>query len=635
MSENESTFTNQWWLYPPLRNSLLAAVIGVTAFLLEYFHLIPESLTIKLYWLAIVLAGLLWTKEGIEELFFERKIGISMLMIGATVGAGYLGMWDEAVALVVLYGLAEGIEAYTFNRTRNAIRSLLDLAPKVARVIKEEEEILIPAESLNKGDKFIVLPGESLATDGIIIEGNSTLDESAVTGESVPVNKKSGDKVFAASINGEATLKIESTASFADNSLSKIIELVENAQDQKGRAQEWMERFGQRYSPLVLITAFILVVLPLFFQLHADYWTEKAVILLVTAAPCALVISLPIAMSAGISGAGKRGVLIKGGAHLEHLGTIKTIAFDKTGTLTYGRPIVTDMLTLKGDESDCISIASGIEKHSAHPLAKAVVNYAHEKQVKPLEAKDTKAIIGAGTQGDINGKRWYLASPSYFIEKGYELEVIKKTVYDLQKEGKTVVLLGNEESIYGLLALKDVIRENAPKVIKQLREMGIKTVMLTGDNEHTAQRIAKQIGIDDVRANLKPNDKVRAIEELLHESPTLMVGDGINDAPALAQATCGVAMGAAGTDAAIEAADIALMADDLDKLIEAIVIGKKAKKVSRENIIFSLTVLAVLIPAGLGGFISVAVAVLVHEVSELLAVVNGLRSGKLAKVLYT
>ena len=550
-------------------------------------------------------------------------------MLAATVGAGYLGMWDEAAALVVLYGVAEGIEEYTFNKTRNAIRSLLDMAPKEARIIRDGETVMVPAEKLNIGDKFLVLPGESIPTDGVIIEGASSLDESPVTGESVPVDKAPGDKIFSATINGQVPLTIKVTTRFSDNTLSRIIDLVENAQEQKGRAQEWMERFGRRYSPVVLLVALGLILFPVVIQGDFSYWTEKAVVLLVAAAPCALVISLPIAMAAGISGSAKRGILIKGGAHLEHLGIIRNIAFDKTGTLTYGKPKVTDIVAIENSEEDIIHIAAGLEQYSTHPLAQAVVNYATENEIDIPQADDTQIMIGSGIQGYIDKQHYFLASPNYFQESGVEADdyVVDK-ISQLQSDEKTVILLGYVEKIIGLVAIQDKIRKNAANTIKQLHDMGITTTMLTGDNPQTAQRVADELGIDNVRAGLKPDDKVKAIQALMQDGPTLMVGDGVNDAPALATATCGVAMGAAGTDAAIEAADIALMADDLSKLKEAMEIGFGARKISRQNIIFSVIILAILIPAGVGGFISVAVAVLVHEASELLAVANGLRAGR-------
>jgi Zn2+/Cd2+-exporting ATPase len=627
MSEAVEELDVSWWMYPPLRNALLAGVIAITAFSLGIAGVIHPDVATWLYLVAIPLGGYLWAREGIVELVDEHEIGISMLMIAATAGAGFLGMWDEAAALVVLYGAAEGIEEYTFGRTRHAIRALLDLAPKEARLLRDGQEQIVAAASLEVGDRFLILPGESLPTDGVIVEGESSLDQSPVTGESVPVDKGPSDRVFAATINGQAALVVEATAAFDDNSLSRIIDLVEHAQEQKGRAQEWMERFGRRYSPAVLVAAVLLILAPLFGASDAAFWIEKAVILLVAAAPCALIISLPITMAAGISGAAKQGILIKGGAHLEHLGAIVTIAFDKTGTLTHGEPRVTDIIALQGDEASLIRLAAGLEQYSSHPLAKAVVDLAAERGMEPAPASETQALFGSGVQGRIDDKDWYLGNPQLFRDMGVELSGSGAEIERLQSEGKTVIVLGDAQRACGLFALEDTLRENGPEVIRRLHDLGIRTVMLTGDNPRTAERVAAGVGIDDVRAALKPEDKVNAIRELLAHGPTLMVGDGVNDAPALATATCGVAMGAAGTDAAIEAADIALMADDLAKLEEAIEIGIKARNVSRQNIVFSLLVLLVLIPAGVGGLISVAVAVLVHEASELLAVANGLRAG--------
>jgi len=624
----DKTPIGSWLRYPQLRNPLTAGVIGVLAFILQHFHIINSQISTGIYIVSIGLGGYLWAKEGIEELFTEHEAGIPVLMATATAGAIYLGMWDEAAALVVLYGIAEGIEEYTFSKTRGAIRALLNLAPKQARVIRSGKEQIIPAEALNVGDEFVVLPGESVPTDGIIVRGETSLDESLVTGESMPVDKKTGDKVFPATINGQSAITIRATKTFADNTLSRIINLVENAQEQKGRAQAWMERFGQRYSPVVLMLGALTASVPFFSRLDPSYWIEKAVILLVAAAPCALVISLPIAMAAGISGAARRGILIKGGAHLEHLGTIRTVAMDKTGTLTHGRPAVTDVIAVQGSESDVISAASGLEQYSAHPLAQAVVKYADERGIETADARNTEAIFGSGVKGTLDDQTLYLGNPELFMAMGIKLGDLETVIDGLQAEGKTVAVLGNAGQIMGLIAIMDTVRENAADVIKRLHTLGVHTVMLTGDNPMAAERVARKLGIDDVQAGLKPDDKVNAVRELMKEGPTLMVGDGVNDAPALASATCGVAMGAAGTDAAIEAADIALMADDLDKIIEALEVGKKARRVSWQNIIFAIVVLAVLIPAGVGGFISIAEAVMAHEASELLAVANGLRSGR-------
>jgi len=629
VSDEHEPFTGTWWLFPPLRNAILAGAIALTGFLLGYFSVITDGLVTWIYWIAIALGGYFWAREGLEDLIEEHEIGISILMLAATAGAGVLDLWDEAAALVVLYGIAEGIEEFTFTRTRNAIRGLLDLAPKEARVIRDGAESMVLAKTLAPGDEFIVLPGESLPTDGIITTGASSLDESTVTGESVPVDKSIGDAVFAASINGQSALTVKASKSFSDNTLSRIIELVENAQEQKGRAQEWMERFGRIYSPIVLATAALFALLPLVTGLAAEVWAQKAVILLVAAAPCALIISLPITMAAGIAGAGKHGILIKGGAHLEHLGVIKTIAFDKTGTLTHGKPEVTDVIGVRSDEQSVISLAAGLERYSGHPLARAVVRYADQQKIAVADASQTESLTGSGISGEIQGRKLFVGNPKLFRDMGLSLYPHDAQIEQLQSQGKTVVVVGDQRQIEGLIALQDTLRENAAEVISDLHGLGIRTVMLTGDNPRTAQRVAQELGIDDVRAGLKPEDKVTAIKELARENPVLMVGDGVNDAPALAQATCGMAMGTAGSDAAIEAADIALMADDLGKLKEAMLLGKKARKVSRQNIIFALIVLAVLIPAGVGGLISITVAVVVHEASELMAVANGLRSGKI------
>jgi Cd2+/Zn2+-exporting ATPase len=627
MSEaDENTFEGPWWRYPPLRNALLAGLIAGMGFVLAHLGLIPETAETAFYWVAIPLGGWHWAREGIEDLITEREVGIEILMLAATAGSGILGLWDEAAALVFLYGSAEGLEEYTYARTRHAIRALLDLAPKEAHVLRDGQEVTVPAESLKPGDVFVVRPGEALPTDGIIRVGQSSLDESPVTGESIPVDKGPGMKVFAASINRHGALEIEATATFQDNTLAKIIHLVEEAQERKGKAQQWIERFGQRYTPAVLVASALLLVAPWLMGLPLAEWSVRAVVLLVAAAPCALVMSMPVAMAAGIGSAGRRGILIKGGAHLEHLGTIRIVAFDKTGTLTHGEPVVTDVIPLACNESELLALASGLEHFSEHPLAKAIMTKARESGITPAEVSHFEALAGAGAKGLIQGQVWYVGNPKLFEGQGADLSVVKTQVARLQEEGKTVVLVGNTTGIRGLLALQDRIRAEAQSAIAALHALGLRTVMLTGDNARTARAFARLLGIDDVRAELKPEDKVRAVHELgVEHGAVLMVGDGVNDAPALASATCGVAMGAAGSDAAIEAADVALMADDLAKVEEALHLGRKTRRVSAQNIAFSLLLLAILIPLALGGFLSVAAAVLVHEVSELLAVANGLR----------
>ncbi len=626
--EKEEVFEGKWYAHPPMRNALIAGLLTGIAFVLAHIRVIPSPVEISIYVVAILLGGYHWSREGIEELIEEKEIGIEILMLSATIGSSILGMWDEAAFLVFLYGSAEGLEEYTYAKTRHSIRKLLDLAPKEARLIRDGKEMVIPAEELKVGDIFIVKPGESIPTDGIILKGSSSINEAPVTGESIPVEKKEGMKVFSATINHEGALEIKTTATFKDNTLSKMIHLVEEAQEQKGKTQLFIERFGRRYSPLVLLSALLLIIIPLLFGLSISHWATRAVVLLVAAAPCALVMSTPVAIAAGIGRAGLTGVLIKGGIHLENLGRIKTVAFDKTGTLTWGKPVVTDVVPLNGKESDVITLAYSVERFSEHPLAQAIVQKAEEMGMKYLNATNFSALIGAGAKARIGDRTIYVGKPELFEELGIankHAAIVQK----LMNHGKTVVLVGTEKEIYGTIAIRDEIRSQTKDVIAELHRMGIKVVMLSGDNAITANAIAKELNIDDVRAELEPEDKIKAVEGLERDYGTVaMIGDGINDAPALARATVGIAMGTAGTDAAIEAANVALMADDLTKVPYAINLGKRARMISSQNIVFSLTLLAILIPSALIGIMSVAIAVFVHETSELLAVANGLRVGK-------
>ncbi|MFQ6110088.1 MAG: heavy metal translocating P-type ATPase [Candidatus Aminicenantales bacterium] len=628
--EKEKGFDGIWYAHPPLRNALIAGFLTGITFVLSHLGFIPTNAEVIFYIIAILLGGYHWANEGIEELFREKKIGIEILMLAATVGSTILGMWDEAAFLAFLYGAAEGLEEYTFAKTRASIKKLLDLAPKEARVFRGGSEVTIPAEELKAGEVFTVKPGESIPTDGIIIRGTSCINEAPVTGESIPVEKKEGMKVFAGTMNQQGALEIKATTSFQDNTLSRMVHLVEEAQEQKGRAHLFIDKFGWRYSPLVLASASLLIVIPPFFGAPFYYWASRAVVFLVAAAPCALVMSTPVAIAAGIGRAGRSGVLIKGGVHLENLAKIKVVAFDKTGTLTEGRPVVTDVVALDRDESEIFILASSVEKLSEHPLAKAIVKKAKELGITPSAVTDFTAIAGYGAKAKVKDENIYVGKQSLFRKLCRDNQYISQKER-LRQEGKTVIFVGTEDTIAGIIAIRDAIRPGAKQAINTLRDMGIKVVMLTGDNALTAKALAEELGIDDVRADLMPEDKIQAVRELEQKYGTVaMVGDGINDAPALSAATVGIAMGTAGTDAAIEAADTALMADDLKKVIYAVSLGKKAGKIIRQNIIFSLIILAVLIPSSLIGIMSVALAVFFHEASELLAVANGLRTANIS-----
>lgn len=388
------SFEGPWYLFPPMRNALVAGALLLTGWLVERFTGAPEYVPIVIFALAIAVGAYFWAKEGLEEFVEEREIGIEALMAGATVGAMILGAWFEAAFLAFLFAAAESLEEYTYARTRTAIRSLLDLAPETATRLDDGREKKVPAEELEVGDVFLVRPGERIPTDGEILEGASSLDESAVTGESVPVEKGEGGKVFAGTINATGSLQVRATTSFESNSLQKIIHLVEEAQGVKSRAQRWIDRFGNRYSPSVLVAALLLLAVPPLFGGPFDIWAYRAVVLLVAAAPCALVMSTPVAVAAAIGRAGKEGVLIKGGIHLENLSGIKVVAFDKTGTLTRGKPVVTDVVSRDGDAGTILRAAASVEHLSEHPLARAIVDRAREEGVETVEARGFQALTG-------------------------------------------------------------------------------------------------------------------------------------------------------------------------------------------------------------------------------------------------
>lgn len=635
--EHEGAHAGPWWTYPPILGAIVSGLLLAIGWLGDISGVLPEPLPIALYIASIPFGGYWWAREGLEELVEEREVGIEVLMAVAAIGAAALGAWEEAAFLVFLYGSAEAVESLTFARTRSAIRALLDLAPKEARVLRDGAEVTVAATDLVPGDVFLVRPGESLATDGVIRSGASSLDESPVTGESVPVDKAPGDNVFAGTINRQGALTIEATKAFADNTLSAIIHLVEEAQGQKGRAQRFIDRFSRVYSPLVLLGAALLAIVPIALGGNVTEWITRAITVVVAGAPCALVMSTPVAMAAGIGSAGRRGVLIKGGIHLENLGTVRVVALDKTGTLTHGRPVVTDVVPLDGtDATSMLATAAAVERYSEHPLARAIVAAASERSLAPVAATEFKALTGAGATARVDGRLVHVGNLDLFTELGWAPSAENTVLVErLREEGKTVVLVGDRDGaaptrVLGLVAIRDQVRPNAAGAVRELHRLGVsRVVMLSGDHPRTAQAIARELGIDDVRAGLKPEDKVIAIRELDREyGAVAMIGDGVNDAPALAQATIGIAMGTAGTDAAIEAADVALMADDLEKAGFALRIGRKARSISRQNVAFSLVLLAVLIPGAALGFFTIAIAVTVHEVAELIAVANGLRAAR-------
>jgi heavy metal translocating P-type ATPase len=584
-------------------------------------------------WVLATVAGLrFFAREAAEELWREREVGIELLMTVAAVTAGLLGMWEEAAMLAFLYSISEALEEFTEDRTRDAIRSLMDLAPKrVQRLDAAGQPTEIELDDLALGDHFLVRPGESIATDGKVLEGDSSVNESAVTGESAPVEKHPEDNVFAGTLNAEGALVIEATATAANNTLAKIVQLVTEAQEQKGKTEQFMTRFSRRYSPAVLALGAAVAIIG---GLAWGDWNEaliRAATVIVAAAPCALVISVPVTYIAAMGRSGRRGILIKGGIHLEELAQVKVIALDKTGTITQGRPRLDRLVSTDGvDHNEALRLAAAVEQRSEHPLARAVLDAAKEHNLEVPGIVDFTSLPGAGAQADVEGAIYFIGSPALMAERGLDLAALQGDIDQMQDDGATAIVLSNTSKVLAVLAVADTIRPAVGPAITELRRIGVtKVVMLTGDNERTAAAVAHQVGIDEYHANLKPEDKVTAIRELTNKhGHVAMVGDGVNDAPALATAAVGIAMGAAGSDAALETADVALMSDDIGKLPEALQLGRRTRTVVKQNLVLSLLILSVLVPGALLGVLSLPAAVIAHEVSELFVITNGARMAR-------
>ena len=579
------------------------------------------------YALSIALGGWFVAKSGAYSIK-SRTLDMNFLVMVAVIGAMLLGEWVEGAAVIFLFAVGNALEAASMERTRRVLRGLVELAPREADVRQGDHVFRKLVEEIAVGDIVQVKPGEKIAMDGCVVAGRSAVDQSSVTGESMPVEKAEGDTVFAATINQQGALDIQVTKSVADNTISKIIHMVEQAQTHKAPTQLFTERFGRYYTPVVMAAAlFTAVVPPLVIGAGFTAWLERALILLVVACPCALIISTPVALVSSIGNAARNGVLVKGGVYMEAAASIDIFAFDKTGTLTVGEPEVTDIVSLNGwDEEKILRHAWAVEARSEHPIARAVGLTAKKRGLRPLEATDFQSIPGSGAYASIGGSRYYVGSWRLFEERQLPLAA-KPGIFELEKEGKTIVLLANEDELIGALALADRIREETPAALADIRRAGVgRLIMLTGDNEPTAALIAERLGIDAFHAGLLPEDKLELIKALgKRYGNVAMVGDGVNDAPALASATVGIAMGAAGTDVALETADIALMADDVTKIPYTIELSRRTMRVIKQNIVFSLVVVAALILTTFGGYLSLPLGIIGHEGSALLVILNGMR----------
>ena len=618
------------WQDPKVVTSALSGVVLLIGWLAAQSGA-PEALTLPAYLASALLGGYFFGREAIEEVIFEKAIGIELLMTVAAVAAITMGAAEEGAMLAFLYSISEAAEGYTEAKTRGAIRALMDLTPKRAVVRRNGAEVEIAAEEIQVNDIFVVKPGEAIATDGIVVEGRSEVNQAPVTGESVPVQKEPGATVFAGTINAEGALDVRATKTFADNTIARIIDLVEDAQEKKGTSQRFIERFGSRYSPLVLLAGVLLAVIPPL--IGAVNWRDavaRATVFIVAAAPCALVISIPITLVAALGTGARNGVLIKGGLYVEELAKVRVVALDKTGTLTRGEPEVTAVRLLDDaglSEQELLRLAAAVETRSQHPLARAIVAHAIRLGLPLPPASDFRSLTAAGATATVEGRQIFIAKPAFFDRALNDQPHVQQAIADLQAAGNTVVLCGEEQRPWGLIAIRDTLRANAQRAIVDLRKVGIqRIVMLTGDNRETGEAIGREAGVDEVLADLTPEDKAIRVRELSTKyGHVAMVGDGVNDAPALAQATVGVAMGAAGTDVALETADVALMADDLEKLVYALRLAQRNQRVVRQNLALSALVIGVLVIGALVGSFSLPIAVIGHELSEFVVIASGLR----------
>ena len=591
--------------------------------------LLGKFSTAKPFLLLAAVAGGWYVSRRALQAVRHRQLEMNTLMTVAAAGALLIGQWAEAGSTMFLFSLAQLLEARSMDRVRNAIRRLLDLSPKEATVIRQGEEVRLSVERIAAGDRVLLRPGERIPVDGVVMEGTSFVNQSPITGESVPVSKTPGAPVLAGSLNGRGTLEIRVSRLASDSSLARIIHLVENAQAQRARSQAFIDRFARYYTPAMIAFALALAVVPpIVFGQPFSTWYYRGLVVLVIACPCALVISTPVSIVCGLTRAAREGILFKGGTYLEELGRIRTFFFDKTGTLTLGKPEVVAVRSFRGrSEQEILRLAAALESRSEHPLAEAILDVARSRGIQPPAATDVQAMPGMGIRGCVDGEICLVGNPSFFTgtsgAAGSDLEVVK----EWEGRGATVVVVGTEEAALGMIAIRDSVRKDASDALGELRGLGAtELTMLTGDNPATGKAVASRLPMDAMHAGLLPEQKIALVREAVEKGKKVaMVGDGINDAPALAQATVGIVMGAAGTDVALEAGDVVLMGDDLRKIPFAVRLGRRMHRIIRFNVVFSLASKAVFLVLAPLGFVTLWMGVAADMGVSLFVVGNSMR----------
>lgn len=608
-----------------LISALLSGVLIVIAWLIGKGE--ESSLSISIYLIAFLIGGYAKAKEGILHTVHNKELNVELLMIFAAIGSSIIGYWTEGAVLIFIFALSGALETYTMNKSQRELSALMKLQPEEAWLLDETgQSKRVAVEELQIGNRLLVKPGERIPVDSTIVSGNTLVDEAAISGESIPVSKQPGDHLFAGTVNLNGVMTIEMNKLSSESLVQKIIELVQSAQSEKSPAQQFIEKFESRYVKIVLISVGIMMFLP-HFLIGWDWTTTfyRAMVLLVVASPCALVASIMPATLSAISNGAKNGLLFKGGVHLENVGSMKAIALDKTGTLSQGKPEVTDFIVREGiDETSVLTNWASIESQSTHPLAQAITKFAVNQGIVTSPISNMKDVPGWGIHATIGTTQWKVGKPSY-VGTDAAMAFHDGIASKLTEQGKTVVFAADNDGIIAIAALRDQIRPEAKEAIALLRESGVYTIMLTGDNEQTAKVIAEEAGVDQYIAECLPETKLSHMKELLLKYENVgMVGDGINDAPALATATIGIAMGE-GTDVALETADVVLMKNELSRINYAVRLSRKMNRIVKQNVFFSITVIVILIISNFFQVINLPLGVIGHEGSTILVILNSLR----------
>jgi Cd2+/Zn2+-exporting ATPase len=616
-----------WQKNKPTILTSLSGIFAAAGSIVHFSHL-SDYIAIPLFAIAIVTGGFPIAIKGFKEAR-HLTLGMDFLMSIAVIGAMIIGEWTEAAYVIFLFSLAELIESYSVKHARRSIESLMELAPDVAHVKTDSGNVEKPVESIAVSNVIIIRPGDRVPLDGEVIAGSSTVNQAPITGESIPVDKSPGEEVFAGTINLQGILEVKVSKRMQDSMLARIIRLVEEAQARKAPTQQFVEKFSRYYTPAMVSFAILVAVIPpLLFGGIFTEWFYRALVLLVISCPCALVISTPVTIVSGLTNAARNGILIKGGSYLENFNKIRVLAFDKTGTLTTGKPAVQSIQALNHHSPETLlQVAASLEANSEHPLAKAITDYAAKQGITPLPVDQFMAIPGKGARGVISGELYYIGNHRLFEEEKICREAVHTELEKLENRSHTAILVGNPKNLLGLIAIADEVRDRASPALQKLKQLGIReTVMLTGDNTVTARAIAGQIGIDKYEAELLPDNKVEVIQQLMKNRDLVaMVGDGINDAPALASATMGIAMGVSGSDTAIETSDIALMEDDLSRLPYLKRLSRRTVRIIKQNIFIALFLKGIFFALAIPGLATLWMAVFADMGASLMVIFNGLR----------